>query len=89
MDHDIKFLDQQNPPEQSRLSILLSKQVLKSRVCNVLEACGHSFASIVYTWKVLWSFNCPVLPQQQNHLQSPQDFKGQVPNREQRRIGRA
>ncbi|GJS90196.1 hypothetical protein Tco_0772832 [Tanacetum coccineum] len=32
-DNDIKFLEQQNPPEQSWLSILLSKQVLESSVC--------------------------------------------------------
>ncbi|GJR01555.1 hypothetical protein Tco_0506363 [Tanacetum coccineum] len=31
-DNDIKFLEQQNPPEQSWLSILLSKQ------CNVLDS---------------------------------------------------
>ncbi|GKC22168.1 hypothetical protein Tco_1024318 [Tanacetum coccineum] len=41
--NDIKFLEQQNPPEQSWLSILLSKQ------CNVLEPrswfCLHSVYS--------------------------------------------
>ncbi|GJU51171.1 hypothetical protein Tco_1220726 [Tanacetum coccineum] len=50
--NDIKFLEQQNPPEQSWLRILFSKQVFECRMCNVLEP-RYSFACIVYRLEVL------------------------------------
>ncbi|GKF61858.1 hypothetical protein Tco_0181912, partial [Tanacetum coccineum] len=40
-DHDIKFLEQQNPPEQSWLSILLSEQILESRIVRIHYAFGQ------------------------------------------------
>ncbi|GJU63117.1 hypothetical protein Tco_1244952 [Tanacetum coccineum] len=40
-DNDIKFLEQQNLPEQSWLSILLSKQVFESRMVRIHYAFGQ------------------------------------------------
>ncbi|GKF35535.1 hypothetical protein Tco_0112293, partial [Tanacetum coccineum] len=41
--NDIEFLEYENLPEQSWLSILLSKKIFESRVCNVLEHPSWSY----------------------------------------------